>query len=308
MNENPLVGINQSKLASFIESVRSGDLGKTQQLLETDPTLLTQREKAGDGWAAIHHAAAIGQLDVATILIEAGCSPDLPSGEDDGEGNFEGGTRPLALAAWKGQLAMAKLLLNHGADPTGPDRFGHSAVHTAALYNRITILNVLLAQGADPNQISDRRHQDEQLGWYFYGTPLHVAAMNNSIEATRVLLAHGAGRDECWVDKRTPLFYAAASGSADVARVLLQAGAHPNAREDLSSYSTRLDYTPLHYAASNGHHEVIKVLLEYGADPSLRECQRNLTALELARNEGHESVVALLGHPPCTPSPISPKT
>ena len=283
-----------SQLASFLESFRSGNLEMVRQLLVAEPSLLTHREKADEGWAAIHHAAAAGQVDVATVLIKAGCSPDLPSGEDDGEGNFEPGVKPLAVAAWKDQLAMAKLLLKHGADPTSPNRFGHSAVHVAAGHNHISILNLLLAHGADPNHTSHRRHFDEELSWFFYGSPLHVAAMNNAIEATRVLLAHGARRDECWVDKRTPLFYAAASGSAGVARVLLEAGADPNAREDLSCYSTRLNYTPLHYAANNGHLEVVKVLLKFGADATLIESNQKKTARQLAHAQGHNDVVALL--------------
>lgn len=303
MDETP----EQAKLASFIESSRSGNLEMVRQLLVTKPSMLTHREKTGEGWAAIHHAAADGQLDVINFLINAGCNPNLPSGEDDGEGNFEEGIPPLAVAVWKDQLAAVRLLLKAGADPTGPDRYGHSAPHTAALYNRITILNVLLAQGADPNQISSRRHQDEQLGWFFYGSALHVAAMNNAVESARILLAHGARRDECWADNRTPLFYAAASGSVGVARVLLEAGADPNARERRKEYSDVLDHTPLHYAASNGHLEVIKALLEHGADPSLRESQRNMTALELAINGEHESVVTLLESLQCTLSPISPK-
>lgn len=282
----------QSQFAAFLRSVSSGDLEVVQKLLVADPSLLRQREKAGEGWAAIHHAAEAGQLDVASFLIEAGCSPDLPSGEDDGEGNFESGVKPLAVAAWKDQLALAKLLLKLGADPTGPDAFDHSAVHVAARFNHVSVLNLLLDHGADPNLFSYRRHFDEELDWHFCGSPLHTAAMNNSIEATRVLLAHGARRDESWVDQRTPLFYAAASGSAGVARVLLEAGADPNAREDRAGY-IRVDYTPLHYAAYNGHLDAVKILLEFGSDATLLESNQKKSACQLAQAQGHKGVVAL---------------
>jgi ankyrin repeat protein len=263
-------------------------------MLREEPHLLTAREKTQDGWAALHHATATGQLPVVQALLDAGCDPNLPSGEEDEDGNWIPGEKAVSIAVWKDHLRIVQHLIDRGAFPDSMDHFGHTALHVAAMYNRVEHLNLLLSRGANPNAFSHRRHFDEVLDWHFLATPLHLAAMNNAAEAARVLLAHGARRDEHWGDQRTPLFYAAATGSDGVAEVLLLAGADPNQRECRKGYSADLDYTPLHYAASNGRLAVIEVLLKHGADPNLRETQRNLTALELARNRDHQSVVSFL--------------
>ena len=284
-----------SPLASLIKGVREGDLNMVRQLLAADNRLLTLRESSEEGWAAIHHAAADGHGAIMNFLLDAGSSPDLPSGSDeDGDGSFTPGTRPLAIAAWKNHPALANILLSRGADPNGADYFDHSAVHVAVTHKHGPFLNLLLAHGANPDLFSNRRHCDEELDWYFYGSALHVAANGNAVEATRTILAHGAKLNECWIDDRTPLFYAAARGSSEVARLLLQAGALPNARESRQCYTVCVDYTPLHYAALNGHAATVKALLEHGADKTFQDTRTKMTPLGLALQQGHADVVSLL--------------
>ena len=150
-------------LRGFIAAIQASESKRVTASLAEWPILSSLRETTGEGWAAIHHAAACGNIEAATALLDAGCSADLPSGEfikdgeDDRDSYFEPGVRPIAVATWKDQLAMVKLLLARGADPTGADHFSHSAVHFAAGCGRVAILNVLLANGADPNPSSERR-------------------------------------------------------------------------------------------------------------------------------------------------------
>ena len=284
-----------SSLASLIKGVQEGDLNMVRELLAAEARHLTLRESSEEGWAAIHHATAAGHGGILNFLLDAGCSPNLPCGtDDDGDGTFTPGTRPLAIAAWKNYPALANILLSRGADPNGADQFDHTAVHVAVTHKHGPVLNLLLAHGANPDIYSNRRDFDEEIGWYFYGSPLHMAANGNAVEATRTLLAHGAKLDACWIDDRTPLFYAAARGSPEVARLLLQAGAPPNARENRKCYTIWVDYTPLHYAALNGHAATVKVLLEHGADKSLQDTRTKMTPLGLALQEGHADVVTLL--------------
>lgn len=63
--------------------------------------------------------------------------------------NDRGQTR-LAGAAFKGFADVVGVLLDHGApvDGHGPD--GRTALMTAAMFNRLDILELLLARGADP--------------------------------------------------------------------------------------------------------------------------------------------------------------
>ena len=52
--------------------------------------------------------------------------------------------------------------------------------------------------------------------------------------------------------------------------------------------------SPLRSAASNGRAEIVRILLDHGADPHARSPVSGGTALDFARERGHEHVVRLL--------------
>ncbi len=85
---------------------------------------------------------------------------------------------------------------------------------------------------------------------------------------------------------RTALHYAAALGNQEIVSVLI-------------SYMERLDpvdgdgFPPLMRAAQNGHPGVVRQMLDQGADPS-RTNNAGQSALSLARQSGHQTIVELL--------------
>jgi uncharacterized protein len=89
-------------------------------------------------------------------------------------------------------------------------------------------------------------------------------------------------------DGWTPLHLAAFFGHADAARLLLEAGA------GVSTPSLNgLRNTPLHAATAGKHGEVALLLLERGADAMIADAG-GYTALEIARQNQLESVVAAI--------------
>lgn len=91
-------------------------------------------------------AAALGDLDAIRSMLEAD-----PSRLQSARPNDQ---RPLSAAAEFGHLAIVRLLLERGADPTWPD--AHESTRGAALYaaaraGNLPMVELLLKHGADPN-------------------------------------------------------------------------------------------------------------------------------------------------------------
>jgi ankyrin repeat protein len=121
-------------------------------------------------------------------------------------------------------------------------------------------------------------------------TALHLAAFFGHAGIVRCLL--GAGVDvEPIADNASevrPLHSAVAGGSGDVVDLLLAAGADANARQSGG-------FTPLMGAAAAGAATLARSLMDAGADRDARS-DDGKTAADLARDNGHEGLVALLAH------------
>ncbi|EOA16892.1 hypothetical protein CARUB_v10005117mg [Capsella rubella] len=118
----------------------------------------------------------------------------------------------------------------------------------------------------------------------------------NDIEAIKSLRCEGAGLE--WVDKlgRTPLISACMKEDLyDVAKTLLQLGSNVNAYRSGGGSNSG---TPLHHAAKRGLINTVKLLLSHGANPLILDDDIQ-TALEVARAEGHCSVVRAIENHIC---------
>jgi ankyrin repeat protein len=101
---------------------------------------------------------ALGDWTTAERLVRE--NPDLIE-----RGHAKGGV--LHLMAKRGNLAAAKWLLDHGADPSA--RWTHwdadvTPLHLAILESHSDVVRLLLANGADPS-IRDSKHDSDALDW-----------------------------------------------------------------------------------------------------------------------------------------------
>lgn len=180
--------------------------------------------------------AAAQDGDVATVarLIEQGTEVNQRS-------TYVGWTA-LHAAASEGRLAVAKLLLEHGATVDILDERGYTPLHTTARSS--------VGHGASEKTAPQRA------------------------EVAALLLEHGAA-----VNARTPhgdtaLSNAVLRNNVGLVKVLLAHKADPN-------IANAQGMTALHTAAFNGpdRSEIARLLLEHGADPSIRDAQGR-TALD----------------------------
>ena len=105
-----------------------------------------------DGFGLLGLAVYFGRVEMAKYLLESGADPDTPSANSSG-------VRPIhsALAHRDPEtsLAMARLLLEAGAETNVIQAGGWSPLHQAAAHGRRELAELLLAKGADTSATSD---------------------------------------------------------------------------------------------------------------------------------------------------------
>lgn len=173
----------------------------------------------------------------------------------------------LMAASTCGQLPVVEWLLERGVDPNGSPVANRSALHEAACMGELAILERLLAAGVDPDK-RETQFDTTVLGWAFECKQPEAAKL--------ILETH-----------RPNIFDSVDYQLLDHLRGHLDENpSHANAPNGSGSL--------LRWAAKGGMLAVVELLLSYGADRSLPDA-RGHTALDLAREEGREEVVARLG-------------
>jgi ankyrin repeat protein len=158
--------------APVAEAAMRGDRDAVKALLQKGADV---NVPLSDGMTALHYAAALGDAQMAEMLLYAGANPKARTRIND--------YTPLHLAGESGSGAVVKLLLNAGADVNAKTTVsGVTPIHLAASAGNVDAVNALLEKGANPNA---REAKWEQ-------TPLIFAAANNRADVITALLARGA--------------------------------------------------------------------------------------------------------------------
>lgn len=114
---------------------------------------------------------------------------------------------PLHFAAGYNRISVVEFLLKNGADVSKADKGGLFPLHNAASYGHYEVTELLIKYGANVN-VSDL--------WKF--TPLHEAAAKGKYDIVKLLLKHGADPNKKNRDLATPLDLV--KGDQDVADLL----------------------------------------------------------------------------------------
>ncbi|MDB5838879.1 MAG: Ankyrin repeat [Herminiimonas sp.] len=165
-----------------------------------------------NGRSSLDQAANARNEELIDVLITFGA-------DIDGNRNASGDVALWAALRWDDDEAVA-LLLAAGADPNIRDH-ENTLPLSKAITGQITIVNLLLAHGADPNG-------DSALG--------HAAARAN-LGTVKALLAAGANPNQPDPDGNPPLAFLLKGlmqfkTRQAVARLLLDAGANPDQSEN----------------------------------------------------------------------------
>jgi ankyrin repeat protein len=128
----------------------------------------------GDGMTALHWAAMNADVEMTTMLLQAGANIRAQS--------RLGGYSPLHLAAQSGSAAIIELLLARGAPANQPTTTGATPLMLAAASGSAVAAERLIDAGADVNATELAQGQ----------TPLMFAAALDRADVVKTLIARGA--------------------------------------------------------------------------------------------------------------------
>ncbi|KAG6789311.1 putative E3 ubiquitin-protein ligase XBAT31 isoform X1 [Populus alba] len=204
----------------FFSAVHFGDLETVNAMLERDPSLLYQTTY--DRQYPLHIAAANGQIEILSMLLERSVDPDMVNRQKQ---------TPLMLAAMHGKISCVKKLVEAGANMLKFDSLnGRTCLHFAAYYGHSDCLQAILsAVQSSPVAVSWGYSRFVNIRDGRGATPLHLAARQRRPECVHILLDNGAlvcsSTGGYGSPGTTPLHLAARGGSLDCIRELLAWGA-----------------------------------------------------------------------------------
>jgi uncharacterized protein len=237
------------------------------------------------GMTALLYAARQNDLESARILLAAGANV---------KENAADGSSPLLVATINEHYALAKFLLEHGADVNAVDDKGRGPLYAAIdmrnlewstrpappekdTLSDLEIIQALIDHGANLNarltkKIPLRGQPSFDGRWAnaIGATPFWRAAQSDDVTVMKLLVAHGADPLIATKDHTTPLMVAAGVGWSDgqshgsqadapeALRLCIQWGGDVNAVNDEG-------YTALHGASFRGANEVVQFLVDHGA-------------------------------------------
>lgn len=191
----------------------------------------------------------------------------------------EQGRTALMGAASMGNVALARRLLDEGADPNAEDPYDWTPLLLAADEGHAEMIRLLASRGADLEAVTETEQ-----------TALHLVAWQNHLEAARALLELGVDPSAMDQDGNTALHLAATEPVPEMLRLLAPV-------VGVESENGNTGSTPLMSAAASGLVENLKILLELGADPGATDGDGD-RALDYARLHGREEAIMFLrgGH------------
>lgn len=232
--EAPLDDVD--RLARAISEMKADE---ARALVDADPALITRAQAAHP--ALLHEAAGDDRRADAALMLSLGFDVNRMTSRT-----------PLHEAALHGNVDMAKLLLDHGANSTARDPYHHAPPIGWAEYNgKAEMVRFLKEQPLDIFAAAS------------FGVVERVAEILDrqpELLETPFGTFRARGRPEPQQDWMTPLAFAVVNGQAAAVRLLLDRGANAGIRDGVAGPSIR------DLARDKGN-EVIIALLRPAAAP-----------------------------------------
>lgn len=181
---------------------------------------------------------------------------------------------PLMLAAWNGHEPVARLLLEHGADPMLRDASGRTAYEIARVQNYFAIHNLILESIKPAVEIpaGESTLFAPAMPAEALELMLARAVTEDNLDSVKAWKMNGGSVQRANSYGQTALMQAAAGGRERIVAWLMLAGSDPLQRDSTGQ-------TPLMIAAAAGHARTVEMILKLEQIGSDQEIQFRMSQM-----------------------------
>ena len=211
----------------FLSYVQRGDVNEVYNFLRTNPECEPYEVVNEKGYTGLHLASLNNHPFLIQVLIRH-VKDTYPAEKDSiikqwiEQKTLDEEFTCLHFAVFRGNIKIAKMLIEIGADLQSVNKQGLSVMHLAAQGDQA----LLLAHFKELHGLSVEETDSKG------GTPLHWAAYLGSEAATSILLSWKPPINYKDSDGQTPLHLATISYNARIVRLLLLKGAERGIRDN----------------------------------------------------------------------------
>lgn len=216
-------------MKEIIELIKAGKNDLLEQKLNEDPSLAER--KTEQGISLLQFAAYCRNTFAVDILKKRRQNLDIFEASSIGNNEI---VRQL--------LEKNPELLNAFSSD------GFTALGLASFFGHLSVVNLLLDKGANPNIASNND---------FKVAPIHSACAISHFEITELLIKYGADVNAKQSRGVTPLHSTAHNGQTSLSKLLIDNGADINAKTDNGQ-------TPLFMANEKNFNETAELIIKYG--------------------------------------------
>lgn len=222
-----------------------------------------------NGATILHYAIMSEDTEIVRMILKQGL--DIDARDINGQSAL--------FYAMDQDVSLAKLLLDHGADPLLRDNNNNTTLFNAAGGSDVRVFRLLLEAGVDPNQANVAG-----------STPLHYASSKGNTEHVRLLL--DANVDTAGINSEgiSPLPAAAAAGNEAIVRMLLEHSPNLLQLETQPTFGN----APLMQAIEGQNAAVVELLLKSGASLEVRNSAGQTPLIVAAKFPSTDVVKTLL--------------
>lgn len=216
-------------MKEIIELIKAGKNDLLEQKLNEDPSLA--ESKTEQGISLLQFAAYCRNTFAVDILKKRRQNLDI----------FE--------ASSIGNKEIVRQLLEKNPELLNAfSSDGFTALGLASFFGHLSVVNLLLDKGANPNIASNND---------FKVAPIHSACAISHFEITELLIKYGADVNAKQSQGVSPLHSTAHNGKTSLSKLLIDNGADINAKTDNGQ-------TPLFMANEKNFNETAELIIKYG--------------------------------------------